>query len=1482
VHEYTQVWTWGSGFRGQLGHGLLHGRKKSANRPRRVQFPEGHSICAVASGGFHCVALTDSGELFSWGDNAHGQLGYREVGVDCQPIPRYLALRRATGQQIQVKELACGQHHTAALSKDGELWLWGCGKNGQLGNGDRPIRQAAPRPIPRSSFKNREPVRHVACGDKHTCAVDTAGQLYTWGCGAQGQLGHGNLDDVLSPAAVRSGYLNKREPRRPEDGPPPVDPSGQIRTPYRVLSISCGASLTAAIINDGVLLMWGLGHVFQLREDGQWLTSPATEATLNCMHSPVQLLNGDGDVRGHGKGRGRGSLGHRIQVRAVSIGHNHVVLLDDKGDVWGWGKGAYGQLGDGTHGIHNSPRLVLHGKSVASIQAGRYHSMAVTASGWIYSWGCDESGQLGHTGVPAHFIEDTARNKVIGTKVIGAALPVEVSFLRQYVCGLLSCGEHHNIALTSGIVSNSGSRNVTAVLHSFVEHELELKCRLLGMDRFRKAGLGVAQITQITDAVAKQYVERGAMPIEIDGSDAVITGGDLVFDARQETVDPGLLNVALSAEFTSRAVDLEEPVDDEESKQLAAGVPDGNEKLREPAAGLGEVLAEVETEVSDPVLEPGGDRADIKGQTLTAKGSKGQTATGEATPDPESNLRPPARLKTRMDDRPGTAPAVVSRPPPTAPSMRPSPPAGRRQRPATAREAQQARKNYTPEAGTTSRQRAIELRRRLGSTRARSAGQSSGRGSSASSARPVTAAPEQKKTGGYQLDLRPNSGPVSHKSQVPATPEVERATREKEQTQKRGPAAHYDHMHLKKASAAKSVLRKRQASNFPTPRKVEGAPRPHDGSLNNQYEAMTLTRVEFARGTERLLLTGHMATKAMMGRAGNIEKMEQRVHRLRCSHGALEGEVVRKRRLLDQLTTVAEAELLQERQMQEAGEVLRVKEVRTMACLNGVQDRVDEADDNAVNTTLIIEQLSQENIKQQELNAGSGRMLADVTMQVARLKAMVQRVAAVVIGSKQQVGDFHTEIDNSARTNQTMIDSFGGVLMEATEADKARQRSEQERIQDRKLQIAKAEHEYETRMNEHREKMRQERTTMLHAGLGRKIYMHQFARLAVAANLHTSMWNGDDVPTTAAVDYIVERWENREITTTDLTDGVTNGEARRAELEIEKTMLDETVQLIAQAYLAGAPSATQTKRGLEENATAASDRSTGLRVKSRGPWLMLDARRDKLRNLKREQERLQEQTHSIVNFTDKTAEMIRCKLAQVQVIVKRCRGLQTASPQPSPLATPRLMQSTRQPGPSQHTKRHVAAKQPNAPEKNRVIAAKIAAKNAFSPPPSPNGFGIPCPGPFSVATATTMGAAMQQAMALGGQSALGKHFSLGLTGVQAKLARAAERQRARDLVALREMVTPRLSKDVNIKPELMLQLLEAELFAMVVTIRKGPSRGSSPRAGNTSAGRESPRGGSTSPAGGVQRNAGNKSPPRAALTLGAAPGPVPVSPFSPT
>lgn len=47
--SYTYVWTWGAGFHGQLGHGLTRGRNKSDPVPRKLAFPPGVSICAVAS-----------------------------------------------------------------------------------------------------------------------------------------------------------------------------------------------------------------------------------------------------------------------------------------------------------------------------------------------------------------------------------------------------------------------------------------------------------------------------------------------------------------------------------------------------------------------------------------------------------------------------------------------------------------------------------------------------------------------------------------------------------------------------------------------------------------------------------------------------------------------------------------------------------------------------------------------------------------------------------------------------------------------------------------------------------------------------------------------------------------------------------------------------------------------------------------------------------------------------------------------------------------------------------------------------------------------------------------------------------------------------------------------------------------------------------------------------------------------------------------
>jgi len=80
--------------------------------------------------------------------------------------------------------VACGTTHTLAVSVDGELFAWGCGREGQLGLGD----YSSPRAPQLVHLLVGQRVTSVAAGEFHSAAV-TENALYTWGDGAEGQLG---------------------------------------------------------------------------------------------------------------------------------------------------------------------------------------------------------------------------------------------------------------------------------------------------------------------------------------------------------------------------------------------------------------------------------------------------------------------------------------------------------------------------------------------------------------------------------------------------------------------------------------------------------------------------------------------------------------------------------------------------------------------------------------------------------------------------------------------------------------------------------------------------------------------------------------------------------------------------------------------------------------------------------------------------------------------------------------------------------------------------------------------------------------------------------------------------------------------------------------------------------------------------------------------------------------------------------------------
>jgi RCC1 and BTB domain-containing protein len=101
-----EVYTWGEGKFGRLGHG------DESNRalPSRVAALRGVKIVLVSCGGFHTAAVADAGEAFSWGGGEHGQLGHGDKLNKLEPC-RVLAL-----EGVSISFVSCGWSHTVALS----------------------------------------------------------------------------------------------------------------------------------------------------------------------------------------------------------------------------------------------------------------------------------------------------------------------------------------------------------------------------------------------------------------------------------------------------------------------------------------------------------------------------------------------------------------------------------------------------------------------------------------------------------------------------------------------------------------------------------------------------------------------------------------------------------------------------------------------------------------------------------------------------------------------------------------------------------------------------------------------------------------------------------------------------------------------------------------------------------------------------------------------------------------------------------------------------------------------------------------------------------------------------------------------------------------------------------------------------------------------------------------------------------------------
>ena len=330
-----RVFAFGHNHRGQLA--LADGPK--VKTPSSVPLIEQLEPVQICGGEQSSFIVTREGKVYSFGFGAGGRLGLG--GADSVSVP---SLLRALND-VQIVELAvsCGGKHCLARSMDGQVWSWGDNPDGALGHGNRLVSDQ-PKLI---EFFRGHSVSKVAAGSAHSAAITADGQLYTWGRGRYGRLGHGDSEDQLTPFPVAA----LRE--------------------HIVTDVACGSgdAQTLALTADGSVWSFGDGDYGKLGRGG----------SDGCRIPMIVPSLSDKDVM------------------QVACGSQFSACLTRQGAVYTWGKGEYFRLGQGTTDHVRTPRRVagLLGKKVVKMAVGSLHCLVLTADGEVYAFGDNDEGQLG-------------------------------------------------------------------------------------------------------------------------------------------------------------------------------------------------------------------------------------------------------------------------------------------------------------------------------------------------------------------------------------------------------------------------------------------------------------------------------------------------------------------------------------------------------------------------------------------------------------------------------------------------------------------------------------------------------------------------------------------------------------------------------------------------------------------------------------------------------------------------------------------------------------------------------------------------------------------------------------------------------------------------------------------------------------------------------------------------------------------------------
>ncbi|XP_065878029.1 PH, RCC1 and FYVE domains-containing protein 1-like isoform X2 [Euphorbia lathyris] len=352
IESLGDVYLWGEVWTdGVLADGSISSIpvKNDVLTPKPLESNVVIDVHQIASGVRHVALVTRQGEVFTWGEESGGRLGHgTERDFSCPRLVEFLAV-------TNVELVACGEYHTCAVSTAGDLYTWGDGTHnpGLLGQGTEvshwiPKRVAGP-------LEGLQ-VLSIACGTWHSALATSNGKLFTFGDGTFGVLGHGDRENISTPREV------------------------QLLSGLKTMKVACGVWHTAAVVevmnqtganvSSRKLFTWGDGDKNRLGHGNK-----DTYLLPTCISSLIDY-----------------------NFQQVACGYTLTVALTTSGHVFTMGGTAYGQLGNPASD-GKVPCLVqdnLVGEFVEEVSCGAYHVAVLTSRSEVYTWGKGANGRLGH------------------------------------------------------------------------------------------------------------------------------------------------------------------------------------------------------------------------------------------------------------------------------------------------------------------------------------------------------------------------------------------------------------------------------------------------------------------------------------------------------------------------------------------------------------------------------------------------------------------------------------------------------------------------------------------------------------------------------------------------------------------------------------------------------------------------------------------------------------------------------------------------------------------------------------------------------------------------------------------------------------------------------------------------------------------------------------------------------------------------------